>query len=81
MSPTIPRTANKRRKLGFNAPLNQSMFHTTPDNSYFRPGFRLNPKIEDVTFQAINLTILKLWFDMFIQYKQTKEWKPIDYGS
>jgi hypothetical protein len=76
----IPPLASRSRKLGFNAPPFHRADIDLPEDIRFTRKFRLHPDREDVTFKQNNLLVLKLWFDMFSNYKNSGRWEPTSYG-
>ena len=76
----IPPLASRSRKLGFNTPPFHRDDIDLPEDMRFAREFRLHPDREDVTFKQNNLLALKLWFDMFSNYKTTGCWEPTSYG-
>ena len=80
MQGLIPPLASRSRKLGFNTPPFYRTDIDLPEDIRFSREFRLHPDREDVTFKQNNLLVLKLWFDMFSNYKNTGCWEPTSYG-
>ena len=80
MQGRIPPLARRSRKLGFNTPSFGQADIDLPEDARFMKEFRLHPDREDVTFKKNNLLVLKLWFDMFSNYKNTGRWEPVSYG-
>ena len=78
MAGAIPDATISRAKRGFNAPTRQFGFlgvDSARGAGLFRPGFRLDPSLEDITFKSFSLGVLSQWLDMYERYEKQGDWR------
>lgn len=78
MRGAIPDGTIRRAKRGFNAPTRQFGFLAVDSPrgaGLFRPGFRLDPAQEDITFKSFSLGVLSQWLDLYERYETQGEWR------
>ena len=77
----IPKNIINRKKQGFGAPtrhLGINKLETAGFDELIKNGFQLDPEFEDVTYKSFLLNILDVWLKIYLEYKKTGIWRPLN---
>lgn len=79
MAELLPAATIRRRKAGFNAPtraLGCTALEPGDFTAEFPPGFRLDPRREDITFKSFSLATLGTWLQLLSSHRHSGRWEP-----